>query len=179
MASQYWEILLNAPPSAGPGTAYSTSVTLTDVSPAPQYSLPAGSLQPGSVLRWSAFGVFSTTGTPTLLLGFYYGGVAGALPLATTGAVTTGTTLTNVPFRIQAETVVRTNGAAGTAMTQGAAWLGTSVSAWSTLPIPNTALATVAIDTTTAKQLTLGAQWGTNSASNTLTCHSFLVELLD
>jgi hypothetical protein len=31
-------------------------------------------------------------------------------------------------------------------------------------------------DTTTAKALVLGATWGTNSASNTLTVHQWLVE---
>jgi hypothetical protein len=71
---------------------------------------------------------------------------------------------------------VWTTGAAGTAKTQGYCGLGTSVAAWSWLPIPNTAnTGTVTIDTTSAKALTVGAQWGTSSASNTATLHGFKV----
>jgi hypothetical protein len=158
------------------GTAYNTSVTLTDVSPAPQIVLPANLLDNGMVLRLTAFGTFSTTGTPTLLTGFYYGAVAGTA-LAATSAITTGTA-TNWPFRLEYEGRVRTTGTAGTILGAGTFSLATSLTAYTYRPIPETALATVTIDTTTAKQLTVGAQWGTSSASNTLTCHHFSVELI-
>lgn len=159
------------------GTAYNTSVTLTDVSPAPQIVLPANQLDVGMVLRMCAFGVFSTTVTPTLLEGFYYGGVAG-VALAATAAVATASGVTNVPWRIEYEGRIRSTGTAGTIMGNGMEWRGTTVAAWAVTPLPVTALATVTIDTTTAKSLTVGAQWGTSSASNTLTCHHFSVELI-
>lgn len=159
------------------GSAYNTSTTLTDVSPAPQIVLPANLLDNGQVLRLKAFGVLSTTLTPTILLGFYYGGVAGTA-LAASAAITTASGVTNVPWEIEYEGRVRSTGTAGTIMGRGTCQLGTSVSAVSVSPIPVTALATVTIDTTTAKTLTVGAQWGTNSASNTLTCHHFGVELI-
>lgn len=165
------------PLNAVAGSAYNTSVTLTDVSPTPQIVLPANLLDVGQVLRLCAFGVFSTTSAPTLLLGFYYGGVAGTA-LATTGAVTTGSGVTNVPFRLEYEGRVRSTGTGGTIMGQGFCDFGTSVSAVTHMPIPVTALSTVTIDTTTAKSLTVGAQWGTSSASNTLTAHHFSVELI-
>lgn len=159
------------------GTAYNTSVTLTDVSPAPQIVLPANALDNGMVLRLRTFGTFSNTGTPTLLLGFYYGGVAGTA-LAATSAITTTTGATNWQFSMEWEGRVRTTGTAGTIL--GAGWvdLATSLTALTHRPIPETALATTTIDTTTAKALTVGAQWGTSSASNTLTCHHFSVELI-
>jgi len=159
------------------GTAYNTSVTLTDVSPAPQIVLPANLLDVGQVLRLMAFGVFSTTGAPTLLEGFYYGAVAGTA-LAATGATATASGVTNVPWRIEWEGRVRSTGTAGTIMGHGFELRGTTVAAVGVVPLPITALATVTIDTTTAKQLTVGAQWGTSSASNTLTCHHFSVELI-
>src|SRR5262245_50554453 len=84
-----WEALLNSPQPTAAGTALANSTTLTVISVAPQFTLPANFLQAGSALRFTAFGVFSTTVTPTLLLGVYYGGVAG-VALATTGAITTG-----------------------------------------------------------------------------------------
>jgi hypothetical protein len=64
-------------------------------------------------------------------------------------------------------------------MSHGSAYFGSAVSTLTDeVPIPATALATVAIDTTAAKVLSVGATWGTNSASNTLTLHGFLIESL-
>jgi hypothetical protein len=177
MPAMTWESLLNSPQPVTAGTALATSTTLTDVSVAPQFVLPANFLTAGSSLRFTAYGVFSTTATPTLLLGIYYGGVAG-VALAATTAVTTGSGVTNVPWRLELTTTIRASGASGTAFSQGFCDLGTSVSAVSHLPLPQIALATVAVDTTAAKALTVGAQWGTSSASNTLTLHGFYVESL-
>src|SRR5262245_1824337 len=171
-----WMTQLNSPSRKEAGTALANSTTLTDISAAPQYTLPAMFAQEGSTFSMLAYGVFSTTtGPPTLLLGFYYGGVAG-VALGTTGAVTTTASITNVPWRIYLDVDVWTDGATGTCKTQGWCGFGTSVSAWSWLPIPNTAnTSTVTIDTTAAKQITVGAQWGTANASNTVTCHGFKV----
>lgn len=177
MPAQFWESTLNSP-GLGAGAALASSVTLTDVSPAPQFVIPANFLYAGQSLRLTACGVLSTTGTPTLLTGFYYGGVAG-VALAASGAVATGSGVTNVPWRMELTCSVRTIGATGTIISQGVQYIGTSVSAWGNTPLPITALATVTIDTTTAKAITVGAQWGTSSASNTLTCHQFLVEALN
>lgn len=172
-----WSSLLNTP-AGGAGAAYANSTTATDVSPAPQFTLPANFLQIGSALRFEAFGVLSTTGTPTMNLGIYYGGVAG-VALATTGAITQGSGVTNVPWRVSLLTLVRSIGASGTAMSHGNTYFGSSVSALSAeVPMPATALATVSIDTTAAKVLSLGATWGTANASNTLTLHGFTVESL-
>lgn len=177
MPGMNWAALLNSPQQVAAGAAYNTSTTLTDVSPAPQLTLPANFLGNGSALRLTACGTFSNTATPTLLLGFYYGGVAG-VALAAIGATTTTTAATNWPWRIEATATVRSNGATGTIITQGFVDLATSLTAVTRIPLPATALATVTIDTTAAKVLSVGAQWGASSASNTLTCHQFLVESL-
>lgn len=177
MPYMVWESLLNSPQPTSAGTALASSTTLTDISPTPNFVLPANFLQAGSALKFTAYGVFSTTATPTLLLGVYYGGVAGTA-LATTGAITTGSGVTNVPWRLTLTTTIRTTGSSGTAMSQGYCGFGTSVSAWSWLPVPNTALATVSVDTTAAKAITIGAQWSASSASNTVTCHGFQIESL-
>jgi len=165
-----WATLLNTPQPTAAGTALANSTTLTDINPTPNYTLPANFLQIGSSLTLRAWGKFSTTGTPTLLLGFYYGGVAGTA-LATSGAVTTGSGVTNVPWRLELDVPVWTTGTSGTCEPQGFYMLGTSVSAYATPgPLPVIAQATVTIDTTAAKILTVGAQWGTANASNTVQC---------
>lgn len=177
MPGMTWESLLNSPQPTAAGTALASSTTLTDISVAPQFTLPANFLGAGSALKFTAYGVFSTTATPTLLLGVYYGGVAGTA-LAATTATTTGSGVTNVPWRLELHTTVRTTGSSGTAISQGFVDLGTSVSAVTHVPLPQVALTTVTVDTTAAKTLTVGAQWGTSSASNTITLHGFYVESL-
>lgn len=174
MAVQFWETIL-PPFHIADGSALATSTTLTDISPTPNITLPANLLLPGTTLKFTAAGRFSTTGTPTLLIGFYYGAVAG-VALCATSAVTTPSGVTNQTWRATAEVRVRTIGSSGTALAIGVA---ENISTTATNMMPATAPATATIDTTAAKALTVGAQWGTSSASNTITCHHFLVEQLN
>jgi hypothetical protein len=160
----------------GPGTALASSTALTDISPAPQITLGGNFLNyAGARMRLKAFGSFSTSGTPTLLVGFYYGGVAG-VALAASGATTTGSGASSWPWNADLLLEVRTTGTSGSVMCAGAVNLGTSLTAFQGVPIPAAALATVSVDTTTAKALTVGAQWGTSSASNTITCQVLDIE---
>jgi hypothetical protein len=173
--------LLNAE-QVGPGAAYNTSTTITDITPVPQVSFgpggTAGPLRVGQVLSVEAIIVASNTATPTLLLGVYYGGVAG-VALAATSAITTTTAMTNWPIKLRWKGRVRTLGTAGSIMTlAGEVWIPTALTTGAWRPIPETALATVAVDTTTLKSLTVGATWGTNSASNTLTLQEWACESL-
>lgn len=176
MPLQSWEAVLNVP-GEGAGTALASSTTLTDISPAPQLTLPAGYMYIGQRLRMIAYGIFSTTGTPTLLIGGYYGGVAGSA-LAATGATTTGSGAASWPWRLQLEIYVRSLGSSGTVWCNGLVFLGTSLSATTPLNIPSTQTQPITVDTTTAKALTVGAQWGTSSASNTITCEDAYIEAI-
>jgi hypothetical protein len=176
MSRQYW-VAPVGPLKNADGAALATSVTLTDVSAAPQITLPANVLELGSELEMEAYGQFSNTGTPTLLLGFYYGGVAGAA-LAASSAITTTTAAAAWPFMLRYRGVVRAVGATGSIVGQGVLYLGTALTAFTVRPIPEVAASrTVTIDTTSAKAITVGAQWGTSSASNTLTLNSLSVRL--
>jgi hypothetical protein len=158
------------------GTALANSVVLTDISPAPPVVIPAQFLAPGSEIEIRAMGEFSTTGTPTLLIGIYYGGVAG-VALAISAAITTASGAAAFPWQLDYRGVVRTDGATGTLNGQGRLYLGTTLAVASVNIIPITqALRTVTIDTTAAKSVTIGAQWGTASASNTITCNDISVK---
>lgn len=173
---QYWGAPL--PPFAIADAApYNTSVTLTDVSQLPQKQFPAMWLEQGVELELNAYGNFSNTATPTLLLGFYYGGVAG-VAIAASSAITTTTAAVSWPWTLYYRGRIRAIGATGQIVGQGILQLGTSLTAFTTRPIPETLAArTVTIDTTIVKQITVGAQWGTSSASNTLTVNDFSVVL--
>lgn len=174
---QYW--VAPVPPfSVTDATAYNTSVTLTDVSPTPQVLLPANFLEAGSTVEIHAQGEFSNTATPTLLIGAYFGGVAG-VALGATGAITTTTGATAWPWKLFYRGRVRTVGSTGTIKGSGELHLGTSLVVMSVNALPATQAArTVTIDTTTAKTITIGAQWSASSASNTLTCYDIDVRIV-
>jgi hypothetical protein len=177
MPRQYWRS--SVPPlHIASGTALNTSTALTDISPLPPIVIPGNQFDFGATVNLRAVGEFSTTGTPTLLLGFYLGGVAGAA-LAASGAITTTTTGASWPWILEWQGRIRALGTSGSVKGQGKLYLGTSLTAFALSAIPITAAArTVTWDTTAAKSVTVGAQWGTSSASNTVTCDEISVELL-
>lgn len=156
--------------------AVASSASLLDASPAPQIVIPANSLFVGAKLRVVAIGKFSNTATPTLLSGLYWGGVAGT-KLASTGAITTVTAAANWPYQLEAEIVCRAIGTSGSLLTWGRVRMPASLTQFQAeYPIDSAAIAAVTVDTTAAKALTLGVQWGTSSPSNTFTCNEFVIE---
>lgn len=175
--AQFWRSLVGNQVAVGAGTALASSTTLTDISPAPQIVVPANYLFVGQRLRLKGYGIFSTTGTPTLLLGGYFGAVAGTL-LAATAATTTGSGAASWPWDLELEIEVRSVGATGTVWCGGKVNLGTSLAAMTPIWLPATQTQPITINTTAAAALTVGAQWGTNSASNTITCEDAYVETL-
>jgi hypothetical protein len=174
--AQFWRSVLNAP-GVGAGTPLASSTTLTDISPAPQLVLPANYLYPGQRLRMTAYGIYSTTGIPTLTLGAYYGGVAG-VALAVTAANTAGSGAASWPWQLYLDIYVRATGSSGTLWCNGYAKVGTTAAAMAEYALPSTQTQPVTVNTTTANALTAGAQWGTSSASNTITCEDLYVEAL-
>jgi hypothetical protein len=138
----------------------------------------ASQLQVGTTIDVTAWGVASNTGTPTLALGVYWGGVVGAAVGGTTlkvsAAKTTTTAMSNWPWwlwytgRITSTGTVTTGGAI---MGYGHWWLPTSATAHTEFNLDENAPASVAIDTTINKNIVIGATWGTSSGSNTITCH--------
>lgn len=175
MPVQTWAALISEPYVAD-GTAYASSTSATDVSPTPNTIIPANYLIPGSTLLVKAAGKFSTTSAPTLNLGVYWGGVAGTA-ICTTGALTCISGAASTTFAFEALLVVRTIGSAGTIFGIGEAKGIGVISTIGLAPATSPAV-TTSLDTTSAKALTLGATWGTNSASNTLTCNLFTITQL-
>lgn len=154
------------------GAPYASSITLTDVAPAPATIVPAGMLELGTRLEWYAFFRYSNTGTPTLTLGVYSGtvgqAIASGVAICTTSALTTVSGVTNRTCRIEGHAQVRSVGSSGTILGMFEA---SNITTGGTDMAPATAPATATVDTTVSRYFTLGATWGTNSASNTLTVH--------
>lgn len=177
MPNQSWVMNANSP-GQGAGAAYASSTAATDVSPAPQYfSQTYGPMYAGQRWRLRAYGIFSNTSTPTLNLGFYYGGVAG-VPLLTTGTVTTTTGASSWWWLIEAMLEVLSLGSSGTISSYGWADFPTSATAVTRQQMSATSQPAT-INTTTNSALTAGATWGTNNSSNTLTCKGFSVESMN
>jgi hypothetical protein len=173
---QSWRAVLNSP-GVGAGTPLANSAVLTDISPAPQLVLPANFLYAGQRLRLTASGIYSTTGAPTLLLGGYFGGVAGTL-LAATAANAAATGAAAFPWQYFLDIYVRAIGSSGSLWCNGRASVGSSLTAYTDYALPSSQTQPVAVNTTAANALTIGAQWGTASASNTITCEDLYVEAL-
>lgn len=185
MATPAFESLANANQhnQTNTGSALATSVTLTDISPGGNtlgqaFQLQPEQLYPGQMLRFTAAGIYSTTATPTLLLGLYYGGVAG-VALAATAATTTASGVSNGTWTLSAMARVISVGTTGSISTIGSV-LGIAATSANPVLLPATSSSgnTVTIDTSVAKLITVGAQWGTSSASNTITCYQWAVEYL-
>ncbi len=184
MSQMSWVSLLDDGTYAqlNPGTALSNSTSNTDITAggnnaAQAFTLPANFLQVGMQLRVRANGIVSTSGTPNLTLGVYLGGVAGTA-LATTTASATASSLSNQAWVLSADMRVEAVGSSGSIRTIGTvsggfggglAYLGSGSSSGNN----------VTVDTSTSKILTVGAQWGTQSSSNSVQLMQWIIELLN
>jgi hypothetical protein len=182
MPDQYWVAPLTQFPTAV-GASFGTFTTFQDVSPTPLPIVYGYQLRVGAKLELEAEGEFSTTGTPTLQIGFIYGataGAAGGTTLAASSAITTGSAAAAWPFHVKWRGIVTAVGSSGTVVGSGVLDLGTALTTQSTTPLPITQAArTVTINTTTTNLLGVGAAWGTSSASNTVKVLNFSALLLN
>jgi hypothetical protein len=132
-----------------------------------------------------AYGVLSTTATPTLILGVSANTTQGTYNsggiLAQTPAMTTSSGVSNVPWQLEVIISNVTTGASGTFLADGMVVIFnavTSATAWnsgrcsSSTANPNTA---ATLSTQSAYYIELFATWSAASASNTLTVYSYVV----
>lgn len=162
-----------------------TFTTFQDVYGAPQKILPKSRMDVGLTLDLEAWGEFSTTGTPTLSLGFWINGSALAAPttiLAQSSAITTGSAAAAWPWHLHwmgSLQAIGTGASGGQFEGMGTLDLGTSLTAMTGFPIPITqALRTVTFDCTADRALGVGAAWGTSSASNTVVVRKFYAKVM-
>jgi len=168
------------------GAAFGTFTTKKDVSPFPLPVIPAGKLRRGSKVYVKAAGEYSTTGAPTLRAGFYHGIRSGATITAdiavTALAAPGGTGAAAWPWWMEWDGFLNSDpGTTATLLGQGQAQFGASISTFNTeTPIPITqALRTVTIDTTIERAIGVSWEWGTSSASNTVTTNFLRVLILN
>jgi len=177
MSRQYWQELIWWATSDAAAIANSAAETIMF----PNVTIPGNYLSDGRVIRISAYGKLSTTGTPTLQFALRWGGVAGTL-LFQSEALTMGSGVTNVNFSVELLIQTRLNGSSGKLLVMGDVAINTS----STTAIEQVvgvsgfdAPAEVVVDLTADTALSLTAKWGTASASNTLTGMMYYGESLN
>ena len=182
MTTTTWTQLINSGQysQANAGTAYASSTSLTDISPGGSSAgqallLPSSLLQSEVQLRVTGRGICSTTGSPNLTLGVYLGGVAGTALATSTFA--TSAAMSNATWKLTADIRCDGTGGSGTLRTLGEI-IGLNPQPVM-LPLTSSGGGAVTVNTGINNILTLGAQWGTNSASNTITCEEWLVEQLN
>jgi hypothetical protein len=167
------------------GTAV-TAAALTAGTPVPPPIIPGGALVPGSRLRIEAdLEMTSSSATPTLTIGFYIGAVGGAIGSATVLVVSAANALSASaaawPITLRYKGTIRTlSPTAG--VIQGTAELlySTSLTAWATTPLPQTAAArTVStLNTQQNNQLDVGITLSATTGSPSVTCMGFYAEVL-
>src|SRR6266702_1535262 len=181
MRTYYWA---SVPPfKDASGAAFNTFTTFQQIYPSttmPCPVIPANLLETGSEIKLTADGEFSTTGTPTLGLGFIYGAATPLTTLAVGTPLLTITGATSWPWHAEGVWRVREPGSAGTL--QGAGWwmIGislTTFSAQQAMPATS-ALRTITFDTTANNAFAPGAVWGTSSVSNTIKVDRFTVTVV-
>lgn len=164
------------------GASFGTFTTRQDVSPQPLPIVQGYQLRLGTKIWIKSIGEFSTTGTPTLVLGHYIGTAAGAITtvIAESGAITTASGAASFPWDLEWSGICTAVGVTGSVTGCGTLQLGTSLTAFANSTIPITlALRTIVWDTTIARAVGVCATYGTSSASNTVRTYNHAVTLLN
>jgi len=192
MSRQFWGESLTWATSSG--TAVANTVTETILFP--NVTIPANYMQDGRCLRLRGFFAYGTTATPTLIFSVRWGGVAGTVLAKQAANITTsgvggGASMTAMgSFEIIIQT--RSNGSAGTLMTNGETILytstlltaGTVTNYGQPAPIASgstggTTPVAVTADLTADTALSLTVTWGTSNAANSIQGLNYTIESMN
>ena len=143
-----------------------------------QYTMPGGTLtKVGALLRITAGFIFSTTGTPTLTLSCYLGGLLGLRLFAR------GRTTENNSSNVAIAAVIPVAWDSGAAATANFRYLG-GVLTWSDKALADgfeqvqVTAATGNVDLTSNLTVGFSARWGAGDPANTITQESMTVEAM-
>lgn len=153
---------------AAAGTAVTASSTETAAAAA---TIPANSLQPGSLIKVRFQGIATATNsTDTLTVKLYIGGLSGTalISMAATDVAN------NDVFHGEYEIAVRTVGASGTIV--GCGTYKSIPAAEGTMTIKDDILASTTLDTTANQDITVSLTWSTTNAGNSARVDFFRVE---
>lgn len=158
------------------GAAFTTFTSRQDVSALPVPVIFPQMLRIGSRVKVEIEGEISSTATPTMVFGLYIGtgvGASGAPAAITTvlaeSSAISFATAAAWPFRMEYRGIITTLGTSGQIVGAGDVEYGTSLTAFTSAPIPITqALRTVTINTTVNNAVGVCGTWSASSASNSI-----------
>lgn len=189
MSHQSWMELLAWATASATAVANTTTETILF----PNITIPANYMQDGRCLRMEFFGAYGTTSTPTLIFSLRWGGVAGTVLAKQAANITTsgtggGASMT-ATFEGKIMIQTRSNGSAGTLMSNGSTILYTSTLLTAGTvnnygqPAPivsgstgGTTPVAVAADLTVDTALSLTVTWGTANSANSIQGTNFELE---
>jgi hypothetical protein len=193
MSRQFWEELLATAVASGGAIATSTTETILF----PNVVIPGNYMQDGRCIKVTAFGAYgTTTGSNTMRMRLRWGGVAGVALADSGAAVLTassggGASMTAI-WSLEAIIQVRSNGSAGTAMTNGnIVFYSATVPTGGTLANYGMSAQLVSgatggstpvvatVDFTADTALSLTATWGTSNAANSIQGIQYTIEALN
>jgi len=180
-----WDNTLDPFPTVR-GASFNTFTTAKDVSPVPLPLTLGNELRLGSKVELEAWGEYSGTTGNTMQLGFAYG-ITSAGGLLSTGVTIAAGALTAVgtspaawPWHMHWSGVVTAVGTSGVVYGSGILDLGSSLTAFTSSAIPQTAAArSVTIDTTVTKAWSVFGQWGTSAAGNIIVVDVFTAKVVN
>lgn len=156
------ELMDLVPKLAYVNTAASTTVGAISTETAfdKSYTIPAGSLNAGSVVkvRYYGFGV-AGSGSDTFAHKLYIGGTGGTAVVTSAAAQLA----TNATFTGEAEIVVRTAGDSGTAISVGTY---KQSSAEGTMTVKDDYVASFTLNTNTTQEIVVSGTWNTTNATS-------------
>lgn len=144
------------------------------------YTIAANTAVAGAIYRLHAWGIFSTTGTPTGRFETYLGGTGGTL-LAQTPVITMGAAgKSGVPWQIWCDLTCLTTGSTGT-WAPSMYFPDVFSNTGTTHPISGVTavldgFSSDTRDTTISNTFDLAFVWGTAASGNTLTCQGLVGE---
>lgn len=144
---------------------------------------PAGlapnSTAPGKLVRVKLLGSIGNTGTPTLRIKVKLTNSAGTVTTLVDSTALTMSTITTGLFELNADFVVAAYSATAGIINCGGLMMYTTATSGALLGLILPSTSTTSFDTTTSYTLDVTAQWGTSSASNTITATSAFIEVMN
>ncbi len=166
------------------------SNTVSETIICPDFSIPAYYMVPGRTLRIYAFGVMSNVVTTpgTLTMRVRWGGVAGTVLVASAAQGLDTTARSNSLWMLEAWIACRSSGASGSFMS-GGIFMGNVLSSTAANLLPAllgsagaplaSGNAAVTVDTTTAKLLSVTAQFSVATSPTNLTCQNRVIKVIN
>ena len=193
MSTPTWVTLANANQysQVASGAVVTNFTTATDVSPGGSilgqaFQTSPAQLYPGQMWRFSANGIYSTTSSPGLSLGVYYGGASGSpICYGSVAAASAFTNCASMPWSLSAMGKLTTVGASVgiwqvvgflTGLQPYSPMTGTAITPSLVTPMPQYTAA-AQYDTSTAVKITVAATC-TSSGAASVTCYNWGIEYL-